>query len=333
MQKKMNQFKKYYHIEINLQLDKLKDIGIEYTDKDFDDAIPPDKLFELYTTFFPRYSDREKLNYDLFNTGSYKGKKSISVDTSASKNINYTHYIMNENVLIRALGNLQFLIDANMLSYTTSEELLFQCSLSVSNTITGSKLEMVKFIKEATGMGLKESKDIVDAATHNDYKKHAVDFDLTEAEIINFNQKMINRKITTYDFYFDGYMVLRKYKIGNYDTVIKFTYTEFVHHNFISLNYIESIRADIVLHRKYKYADYMKTFYINFASETIIFSYDINKHRNSDFTYDNFLLFLPEFIKLVDKGYDTYLTAAKLFNAYADDKEKRIININDINEQ
>jgi hypothetical protein len=73
---------------------------------------------------------------------------------------------------------------------------------------------MVKFIKEATGMGLKESKDIVDAATHNDYKKHAVDFDLTEAEIINFNQKMINRKISTYDFYFDGYMVLRKYKIG-----------------------------------------------------------------------------------------------------------------------
>jgi hypothetical protein len=124
-----------------------------------------------------------------------------------------------------------------------------------------------------------------------------------------------------------------KAKIGNSDTVIKFTYNEFVHHNFITLNYIETIRADSVLHRKYKYSDYMKMFYINFSSEQVIFSYDINKHRSTEYTYDKFLSILPEFIKLVDKGYDTYLTAAKLFNAYADDKEKRIININDINEQ
>jgi hypothetical protein len=210
-------FRKYYHIKINLQLDKLKEIGIEYTKQELDGNLAPDKLFELYITFFPRGDDRILANEELRDKGVFKIEKTFSTSNSALRSVGnvYTPYCMLEDIMLKTLERLKFLIDAGMLSYTTSDEPLYLCSISLSNKITGSKLELVKFIKDATGLGLKESKDIVDAAIDIETKtnKSVINFNLTESEIVNFNQVVIDRNVSPLNFHFDGHLVLRNNKL------------------------------------------------------------------------------------------------------------------------
>ncbi len=204
--------RKYYHIEINLHLDKLKAIGIDYDDNDVSNNFPPDKLFELFIMFIN--NDKENATKELYSTGVYSISKSIPTSPSTvdkvTKNYTWTHL---EKGILDSLNRNKFLIDAGMLSYTTTEEKLYECSIILDNFDSStSKLELIKFVKDVSGHGLKESKDIVDDALKS-LTPMKVLFNLTEGEIETFDDAVKNRGISSQSFYFDGVKVLREKKL------------------------------------------------------------------------------------------------------------------------
>ncbi len=206
-------FRNRHIIKLDLHLDKLEEIGAGYESDDVVNNFPPSKLFEVFFTLLNR--EREEANAKL-QTGHLEIRKKITTPSqptldAINRAYNETH--MTDEAFNKFISNNKFLIDAGMMSYETSQEELFECSISLNKDLKSSKLELIKFIKEASGLGLKESKDLVDSASSRIEPVRFIKFHLSEDEIERFNSVIESRGIWSTDFYFDGHLVLRNKKL------------------------------------------------------------------------------------------------------------------------